>query len=334
MVLRRLPSNDYHITTLTENSRIELENETDWLQAFAKSAEVKRTTFAVFAHGIKIKAVDASNQARVIETIRNYNSRLHPELDIVKVTWMKRTLDQGKSHGSLIIETSSTESANRLISQGLVFEGEIKNCERFIKEARITQCLRCQKYGHLAKGCQNIAACAHCAGPHHVSECPKDPITGRHCALCKGNHPAWSRDCQYRRREFERTKYAKQTTPALYAQDIKSRGYSPTQLQTNNIASFPTFTTQNDPPGWQQATRGRRGRPKQLESAARASDQTRINTFQRVGTKRTCRDASLSPPPSAISIPSQMTAIDIEMTTIPSSAQEPNASTPTNQNQW
>jgi hypothetical protein len=46
---------------------------------------VKRTTFAVFAHGIKVKAVDASNQARAIEMIRNYNSRLHPELNIAKI---------------------------------------------------------------------------------------------------------------------------------------------------------------------------------------------------------------------------------------------------------
>jgi len=86
LVLRRLPSNDYHVTTLTEDSRIELEKTTDWLQAFAKTAEVKRTTFAVFAHGIRVKAVNDSNQAQAIETIRYQNSRLHPELEIAKVT--------------------------------------------------------------------------------------------------------------------------------------------------------------------------------------------------------------------------------------------------------
>ena len=69
--------------------------------------------------------------------MRKMNERLHPDLDIVRVAWTKKTILTGKRFGSLIVETSSIEAANRLISYGLVHEGEVKPYERFIKEARI-----------------------------------------------------------------------------------------------------------------------------------------------------------------------------------------------------
>jgi hypothetical protein len=137
ITLRRLPSKDYQIVMATEESKQILEKADDWLRAIAPSARVKRRTYTVWVHGVRVQAVDVSNQEEAIATIRKANERFHPELDMVRVAWSSRTLAAGKRFGSLIVETGSTETANRLISLGLVYKGEVKYCERFIKEARV-----------------------------------------------------------------------------------------------------------------------------------------------------------------------------------------------------
>ena len=102
---------------------------------------MKRHTYIVWAHGVRIKAIDISKQEEAIAIIREANQRLHPGLDLVRVAWTMRTLKQGKPYGSLIIDTGSIEIANRLITQGLAHKGEIKYYDRFIKEVRVTQCI-------------------------------------------------------------------------------------------------------------------------------------------------------------------------------------------------
>ena len=81
--------------------------------------------------------MDTSKQAEAIEVFRKTNQRLHSTLDIVRVAWTRRIETSGQRYGSLIVEMGSIEAANRVISQGLVHEGEIKYYDRFIKEARI-----------------------------------------------------------------------------------------------------------------------------------------------------------------------------------------------------
>jgi hypothetical protein len=204
VAMRHLPSRDYQVIMATEESRKTLEKSESWLQAIAPSAKIKRTTYTIWAHGVRVQAVDASNQEEARATIRKMNERLHPDLDIVRVAWTKKTLLTGKRFGSLIVETGSIETANRLILYGLVHEGEIKPCERFIKEARIIQCIRCNQFGHTIKVCRNKMACGTCAEEHETKDYRR-AVTARKCALCKGNHPAWLKDYQYRIREVERT---------------------------------------------------------------------------------------------------------------------------------
>ena len=67
-----------------------------------------------------------------------------------------------------------------------------------------------------------------------------------------------------------------------------------------------------------------------METAAKASDQTRIATLQRIGAKRTRVEASLSPPLSATQPPLGEAINEVDMVSIPSSAPEYAAPTPTN----
>jgi hypothetical protein len=55
-------------------------------------------------------------------------------------SWMRKAVEQKKRYSSLIIETSSPATANAIIQSGLIVDSELKECERFKVEAKLTQC--------------------------------------------------------------------------------------------------------------------------------------------------------------------------------------------------
>ncbi|GJQ76586.1 hypothetical protein Trydic_g12288 [Trypoxylus dichotomus] len=54
----------------------------------------------------------------------------------------------------------------------------------------VTQCHRCQLYGHGQRNCHAAAVCVKCAGPHQTAECSKPREAPAKCALCQGPHTA------------------------------------------------------------------------------------------------------------------------------------------------
>ena len=175
---------------MTEKARRELERCNDWVQAIATSAEARETTFPVFIHGVRVKGVNTTNQKQAVKELCEENQLLHPNLEIIRVAWPTKVIKEEKTYSSLILETTSPETANRIIAQGLIHEGEIKTCERYLSEGRVTRCFNCQRYGHIARKCKNPAACANCARDHTTDKCTKDPEERRKCAVYKGNHRA------------------------------------------------------------------------------------------------------------------------------------------------
>jgi hypothetical protein len=291
---RRLPSGDILFSTLTEKARIELEKCSDWLRAVAPTAEVRRTTFPVHVHGVRVQGIKTNDQIRTIAAIRDENSQLHPNLEITRVSWPKRTITEQKRYSSFILETASPETANRIISQGLIHEGEIKTCARFLSEGRVTRCHKCQRYGHIARLCRGRITCSECAEEHLAETCTKGPETSRKCAACKGSHRAGSQRCEIERKERERAAYARDHAHSLY-QCISTTHHTP-NTSTVPVPPAPT-QTQSQPAGndWQLAVKTRRGRPTLLSQAARDPTQTRLPTTQ-TG-KRKERDFT-SPTPS------------------------------------
>lgn len=197
--------------------------------------------------------MDTSRQDETLTTPREATIRLHPGIDLVRVAWNKRTPESGQKYGSLIIENGSIETANHFISHGLVHEGEVKFCDRFIREAIVTQCIRCNKYGHIARACKNQASCGRCAGTHLTKDCEK-PESARKCALCQGNHNVWSKTCQHRLRETEKAHAMLRAALIFY-----ERTQSPTNLTPEPRPAF-TFRTEEEE-GWQVVAKGRKDAP-------------------------------------------------------------------------
>lgn len=62
--------------------------------------------------------------------------------------------------------------------------------EIFRGNLSVTQCYRCQEFGHTSHNCHERAICVKCAGDHRSSECQKpesEPLT---CCHCRGPHTA------------------------------------------------------------------------------------------------------------------------------------------------
>lgn len=67
--------------------------------------------------------------------------------------------------------------------------------EKYKNSRKVTQCHRCQDFGHGSSSCHNVLKCLHCDEQHLTKDCSKDRNDKPKCANCKGNHRANSTEC-------------------------------------------------------------------------------------------------------------------------------------------
>ena len=263
-------------STLSEEARLTLERNQDWVRTVAPSARVIRATFPIMVHGVRVDAIDTLAQQNTITSIYEQNSRLHTNLEITRVGWMKKAITQKKRYSSLIVETASPHIANAIIQGGLIIEGELKECEKYKSNERMTQCFKCYHYGHVGKACNRPQSCGFCSGPHVTDSCPdKDPKNNK-CATCKGNHPAWARTCKVRRAEIEKSIAIKRYSSNVY---VAPPPYSQSSRDTPlaDASTQPATINLSQAEGWEIVKR-RKGRPSGLTQASQDPAQTRIPT--------------------------------------------------------
>ena len=225
VALRRLPSGALIIQAANRKSKEIMEKEQSWTNTIANSAQVQRKTYPVFVHGVKKEALDTTDMGKACSDLENQNRTIHPGLEIAKIAWPKAAQALSKQYGSVIVETTSPEMANRLITQGIVQDLDIKTTARFCRECRITQCFKCYSYGHMAKTCKKQERCGYCAEEHATKECRnRDDPDRKKCPACGGRHEAWAGNCRKRIQEKERTAQAYKRQPRLYpVQQASSR---------------------------------------------------------------------------------------------------------------
>lgn len=263
LAVRRLPSGDLELLACTVEARERMEKNERLLKKLALTATMVQRTYAVMAHGIRIDSVNTLNSQAFIKSLIKQNERLHPGLQISRITWTRRALTKAKIHSSLIIEIATAAMANRFIKEGLLQEFSHRICEYFDRSSRMKQCFQCQNYGHIGIACKNAARCDACAQEHNTKDC-KTTSDRRKCAQCGGKHQAWAHDCPVRREEQARLNDHWNNRPATYVETpaagherdtvteerqrsvfqtptrilSKSRSASETRSSTNRFASF------------------------------------------------------------------------------------------------
>ena len=215
--VRRLPSGDLEFQMTSLRDKQTAEAEPNWTKVIAGSTQIQRRKYTVMVHGVRMSNIDTSNQQQAIQKILAQNTRLHNNLTISKVSWFQKAMQEKKIFSSLLIETTTPNSANELIKQGMIEDYEVKTCVLFDNSNRLLQCVKCYEYGHFARNCKNVTCCGHCAGAHGTEECNEESTK---CAVCHlEGHEAWSPTCKKRQEQKARMKITDTERQTLYVEE-------------------------------------------------------------------------------------------------------------------
>ena len=210
---RKLKSGDIAIHTANEIETQKLVEEESWTQVLGKKACIVTQTFGVVAHAVRIDSISMKEKEGVMKQIRAKNTASIPDLEIKWIGWLSNPTS-GKKETSLVIECKTATQANGAIEEGLAIGAELHRCTLYNPACKQKQCFNCQQYGHLVIHCTNTQACGYCAAAHRSQDCKKD--APKKCILCKRAHETWDHRCEFKKKELERIRKAKEGTPARY----------------------------------------------------------------------------------------------------------------------
>ena len=196
----------------------------DWALRIGNGSSIQIPTYGVLAHGIRTNTMDMSKFEENKSQILQDNRPFIPRAEIRHIGWLTRDA-AAKTASTITIEFTKPEDANKIIDEGLIWQGEVFQCERYERQCRVKQCFKCQKYGHIGTQCKAATACGYCAHEHDTRDCPtkSDRNAPRKCTLCRGDHEAWSRQCPTRKDEIAKAKTAYKMRPH-YHHVPESRG--------------------------------------------------------------------------------------------------------------
>jgi hypothetical protein len=128
-------------------------------------------------------------------------------MKFLHVCWFRRVIKLNKSVSHLIIDVIMPVQVNLLIDNELLFHSELKNCELYHNDCRLTQCFNCQKYDHTVKVCHNTQKCDVCATLEHSNhDCSlKSSFFLNCCVNCNLKHSAWFTKCKVCKEQLKKT---------------------------------------------------------------------------------------------------------------------------------
>ncbi|KIV98951.1 uncharacterized protein PV09_09336 [Verruconis gallopava] len=219
MSANQLKSGDLSIRTTTGKETQLLRQFTDdWVARVGSGSSVRNPTYGVLVHGIRVSTVDMDKQEDMRNAILQDNKPFIPNAEIKYIGWLTRRAPS-KAMSSIIVEFTRPEDANKIIDEGLVWQGEMCQSERYERQCRLKQCFKCQAYGHIGTQCKAAKTCGYCALEHDSRDCPSkgDRDAPRKCAACHGAHEAWNRLCPSRKNELAKVRVAYASRPRYHA---------------------------------------------------------------------------------------------------------------------
>ena len=118
-----------------------------------------------------------------------------PAGTITSTRWIKPIAKGSpfQSFAHAMFTLTSPTAANKLLKDGIYIN---RTCLRALKDKKEPiQCLKCQKWGHIACSCKaNKDTCGTCAGDHKTPNCPSEKDIK--CVNCDStDHPSTSKKC-------------------------------------------------------------------------------------------------------------------------------------------
>ena len=115
----------------------------DWVPRLGSGTSVRTYTYRVIVHGIRTSTMDTEKFEEIKAEILQANRAFLLTADIKYIGWLTRRPLPNKLMSSIIIEFTRAEDTNKIIDEGLVWEGERCDCERYERQCRLKQCFQC-----------------------------------------------------------------------------------------------------------------------------------------------------------------------------------------------
>jgi hypothetical protein len=131
-----------------------------------------------------------------IKLIHEENRKLHPDLEVIRISWSIKALKKVKKLSLLRLEVLTPEKANEILDRRLLVDYIGKDTELFEPGCHIVQCHQCQEYGHTSHICKKVQKCANCAGNYRTNLCPGERDSA-YTNCDKKGHRAWQQVARY-----------------------------------------------------------------------------------------------------------------------------------------
>jgi hypothetical protein len=215
-VSKTLADNIVVSTTESFSAQFLLDHKLVWEHIIPhKGAKRDQNYYKVAIYSIPLGDFNSENGLSLIkDKITTFNKGLDP-IGVYWLTSQERRQDNSTRVGSIAVAFATQQEATRAIRQRLYIAGSSVKVVEFRATPPLTQCSKCQGFGHPEARCQNTLACGLCASNSHATfqhkctECTTKGNSCKHlvpkCANCKEPHIASSLSCEIRQSLFRRT---------------------------------------------------------------------------------------------------------------------------------
>lgn len=147
-------------------------------------------------------------------------------------------------HSNLIIVTvdSNTDTINKLTSIRYLAHTRV-HWEIYKNSKKMTQCHRCQEWGHATSNCRVAPRCLKCAERHLTKDCQKSQELPPKCANCGEEHTANSINCKVYQARLDWLESRKYRAPLTTTRDPQRppNTSNPRQFPALKPAPLPAF---------------------------------------------------------------------------------------------
>jgi hypothetical protein len=199
-MLRRHIGKKYNIKFTRKNTTIYTQNKADWNKIKSVLSQTG-TSYHSFTHkDEKTHAfvLQGLGQNPSVEEVQDALREEH-EIDTIKLYKMK-----GTNRPKYLVITDKSITQNQLETQARTLLNTRIEWTRHTNNKFITQCHRCQRWGHATSNCNSNPRCLKCAQEHftyeHIGPIPKEELK---CANCKENHAANDTSCSVYKSRME-----------------------------------------------------------------------------------------------------------------------------------
>lgn len=125
----QLKSGDLSVKTATTKDMKALRQYAeDWENHIGNGAAVRIPTYGVLAHGIRTSSMNMDRFTEIRDDLLQDDKAFIPRADIKYVGWLTQSASK-KTASSVVVELSRAEDANKLIDEGLIWQGQVFQCE-------------------------------------------------------------------------------------------------------------------------------------------------------------------------------------------------------------